>query len=123
MNTLSPGLEPRIADRNPPPIATAAINSALAPAALDLVDATVAERGKVYGSPSASHANIGLSWTGLIQQHYGLTLDHPLPDWLVELMMVTFKCQRSARVYQADNFVDAHAYLNFAETDQARATP
>ncbi len=79
------------------------------------VQATIAARGKVYGDPKDSHTNIGLAWTGLLQQHYGLTLDHPLPARLVELMMVQFKCQRAALVYHADNYVDAHAYLQFAE--------
>lgn len=78
----------------------------------------IAERGKVYGDPRLSHENIGLSWTALIQQHYGMTLSHPLPDWLVELMMVGFKLNRSARVFHADNYLDARAYLQFAETDQ-----
>lgn len=82
------------------------------------VDAVIAERGKVYGDPSQSHANIGLEWTGLIQQHYGLKLDHPLPGWLVELMMVVFKCHRAARVFHQDNYTDAKAYLSFAEKDQ-----
>jgi hypothetical protein len=77
-----------------------------------------AERGKVYSDPKLSHTNIGLSWTGLIQQHYGITLDHPLPPELVALMMVTFKCQRSARVYHADNYDDLHVYGNFAERFQ-----
>lgn len=84
------------------------------------VTETITERGKVYGDPCLSHVNIGLAWTGMIQQHYGLRLDHPLPPWLVELMMVQFKCQRAARVYHADNFVDAHAYLQFAEAGQAK---
>jgi hypothetical protein len=83
-----------------------------------LVDQTIKERGKIYGDPKLSHENIGLSWTGLIQQHYGLRLDHPLPDWLVELMMVQFKVHRAARVYHADNYLDARAYLSFAEQDQ-----
>lgn len=86
----------------------------------DTVAATVQERGKVYGDPSLSHHNIGLSWTGLIQQHYGFKLDHPLPDYLVELMMVAFKVHRSARVFHADNYLDALAYLGFAEQDQAK---
>ena len=76
------------------------------------------ERGKVYGAPRHSHTNIGLSWTGLIQQHYGITLPHPLPDHLVALMMTTFKCQRSARVHHPDNFVDGHVYLDFADRFQ-----
>jgi len=78
------------------------------------------ERFKVYGDPSLSHKNIGLGWTGLIQQHYGIELNHPLPEWLVELMMTSFKLQRSARVYHEDNYIDARNYLKFAETDQQK---
>jgi len=78
----------------------------------------IAERSKVYGDSRLSHENIGLSWTALIQQHYGMTLTHPLPEWLVELMMVAFKLNRSARTFHADNYLDAKAYLHFAETDQ-----
>ena len=88
---------------------------------VDTVLATIAERGKVYGDPALSHHNIGLSWTGLLQQHYGFKLDHPLPDWLVELMLVAFKVHRAARVFHADNYVDARAYLKFAEEDQKKA--
>ena len=84
----------------------------------DLVAATIAERGKVYGAPHESHVNIGLSWTGLIQQHYGIKLDHPLPASVVELMMALLKAHRSARVYRQDNFVDFHAYADFAEESQ-----
>jgi hypothetical protein len=76
------------------------------------------ERGRIYGDPMASHANIGLSWTALIQQHYGITLDHPLPTSLVAQMMVTFKMQRASRVYHADNYDDAKNYLRFAEEAQ-----
>lgn len=42
-----------------------------------------AKRGEVYGDPALSHTNIGLAWTGLIQQHYGITLAHPIPNYLV----------------------------------------
>jgi hypothetical protein len=89
-------------------------------ASMDKVTETIAERGKVYGDPHNSHENIGLSWTALIQQHYGLKLDHPLPAHLVAQMMVTFKMQRAARVYHADNYIDAHAYAKFAEDSQQR---
>jgi hypothetical protein len=89
-------------------------------ACVDQVLATIKERGKIYGDPALSHHNIGLTWTGLIQQHYGIRLDHPLPAWLVELMMVAFKVHRSARVFHADNYVDAKAYLKFAEEDQEK---
>jgi hypothetical protein len=85
-----------------------------------VIDATIAERGKVYGDPRLSHENIGLSWTGLLQQHYGVRFDHAIPDYLVELMMVAFKVHRATRVYHADNYVDMAAYAKFAEADQKR---
>lgn len=83
----------------------------------------LAERGAIYGDPLDSHANIGLSWTGLIQQHYGITLDHPLPTSLVAQMMVVFKMQRAARVYHADNYDDAVNYLSFARQAQQQEKP
>lgn len=85
---------------------------------LSHVDAVIEERGKVYGDPKQSHINIGLSWTAMIQQHYGINLDHPIPPEVVALMMVVFKAQRSARVYKEDNFVDMHAYAKFSEQFQ-----
>jgi len=84
----------------------------------DIVQSTIQERGKVYGEPHHSHANIGLSWTGLIQQHYGITLPHALPAHVVELMMCAFKIHRSARVFHQDNYVDLRAYAAFAEHGQ-----
>lgn len=85
----------------------------------DTVSDTIQERGKIYGEPHLSHENIGLAWTGLIQQHYGLRLPHPIPSWLVEQMMCSFKIHRAARVYHADNYVDLAAYAKFAEHGQS----
>lgn len=85
----------------------------------DIVSQTIEERGKVYGDVELSHDNIGLAWTGLIQQHYGVRLAHPLPGHLVAQMMVAMKNHRAARVYHADNYVDASAYLLFAEQMQS----
>ncbi len=82
-----------------------------------------AERGRVYGDPQTSHSNIGLEWTGLIQQHYGITLAHPIPDYLVAQMMVVFKMSRSVRVFHKDNYDDAHVYANFAERFQNPVKP
>ena len=76
------------------------------------------ERGRVYGDPLTSHKNIGLSWTGLIQQHFGITLDHPIPPELVALMMTTFKAQRACRVYKQDNYDDLKVYADFAQRFQ-----
>lgn len=86
----------------------------------DIVEETIAERGKVYGGPFESHKNIGMSWTALLQQHYGLTFEKPIPASLVAQMMVCFKMQRSARVYKDDNYIDAHAYTKFAEEFQKK---
>lgn len=85
----------------------------------NVVKATIAERGQVYGEPHLSHKNIGLAWTGLIQQHFGIELPGPIPAHVVELMMVQFKVQRAARVYHGDNYVDLAAYAKFAEHAQA----
>jgi hypothetical protein len=88
-----------------------------------VVTATIAERGKVYGDPQSGHANIGLSWTALLQQHYGVSLPHPLPDYVVAQMMVCFKMQRACRVYKDDNYIDAHAYTRFADQFQQKHEP
>lgn len=77
-----------------------------------------AERGRVYGDPKLSHINIGLSWTALLQQHYGIQLSHPIPPELVALMMVTFKAQRSSRVFHQDNYDDMAVYADFAKRFQ-----
>lgn len=82
------------------------------------VDETIKERAKVYGAVHHSHKNIGLAWTALIQQHYGITLDHPISETLVQLMMVSFKVQRSSRVFHEDNYIDLVAYAKFAEHSQ-----
>lgn len=88
--------------------------------ASDLVADTVKDRGKFYGDPHDSHENIGLSWTGLIQQHYGIKLPHPLPAHVVEQMMVVFKMHRATKAFHQDNYVDAHAYCGFAEESQRK---
>jgi len=84
------------------------------------LEAIKAERGKVYGDPQLSHENVGLGWTGQVQQHYGIRLDHPLPGWLVCQMMVTFKMQRAARVYHEDNYDDGGNYMDFAHEGQKK---
>lgn len=86
----------------------------------DVVDATISERTKVYGDPLLSHECIGLAFTALIQQHYGMRLGHPLPASLVARMMLALKNQRSSLVYHKDNFTDAEAYLRFSEQFQRR---
>jgi hypothetical protein len=45
----------------------------------DTVSETIQQRGQIYGEPHHSHRNIGLSWTGILQQHYGITLPTAIP--------------------------------------------
>lgn len=88
------------------------------PTTQSVVDQTIAERGKVYGPAFESHQNIGLAWTGLIQQHYGIKLSHPVPASLVARAMIALKNQRSSIVHHADNFIDLGAFTRFAEDFQ-----
>ena len=85
---------------------------------MNIVDETIGERSAVYGPPHESHANIGLAWTAIINQHYQIKLAHPIPSHIAELMMVAFKIQRSLLTFKQDNYVDAKAYLAFAEHGQ-----
>lgn len=84
-------------------------------------DQIIADRGAVYGNPKQSHTNIGLCWTAMLQQHYGITLDHPIPPEIVALMMVQMKAQRSARLFKQDNHDDLQIYGKFAESFQKDA--
>jgi hypothetical protein len=86
----------------------------------NIVDQTIEERSKIYGDPFHSYQNIGIAWTALLQQHYGITLDHPIPASLAAQMMVALKMQRATCVYHGDNYIDAHAYAKFAEDFQQR---
>lgn len=88
----------------------------------DIVSQTIEERGKVYGDVALSHENIGLAWTGLIQQHFGIILPKHIPGFLVAQMMVAMKNHRAARVYHEDNYIDLAAYAKFAQ-DMQKPTP
>jgi hypothetical protein len=84
------------------------------------LEQVIAERGRVYGDPYISHRAIGLAFSGLIEHHYGIMLDHPIPASLVARLLLALKNQRASLVYHADNFVDAKAYLRFSEEFQQR---
>lgn len=92
------------------------VNADLPPT--DKLKAIEVERGEIYGPPNTSHTNIGYSWTGLIQQHYGIKLDHPIPNFLVALMMTTLKAQRSCKAFKQDNYDDMKVFADFAERFQ-----
>jgi hypothetical protein len=75
------------------------------------------ERGKIYGDPQLSHANIGKVWSGILGNHMDREIP-PIPPEIVAQMMVGLKMVRSARVFHADNYVDARNYLGFSEAWQ-----
>jgi len=84
----------------------------------NIVEDTIKERGQVYGDPYESHVNIGIAWTGLLRQAGILKPGIRIKASTVAQMMVVFKMQRSAIVFKDDNYIDGHAYMNFAEQFQ-----
>ena len=84
------------------------------------LDQIAEERRQVYGDPQLSHDSIGKTWTGLLQNHYGISLPHDIPDYVVAHMLNTMKSVRSMRVFHKDNYDDAHNYLRFGEDFQQR---
>ena len=86
----------------------------------DIIQQTIEERGKVYGDPYESHCNIALAWTALLRQGGFIGDNTSINASTVAQMMVVFKMQRSARVFKEDNYIDAHAYCNFAEQFQVK---
>lgn len=76
------------------------------------------ERGIVYGPPREFMRNLGFAWTSIIQQHYGITLPHTIPDHVSALMLTSFKVLRSTRAHKSDNYDDGHNYLSFADRFQ-----
>lgn len=73
------------------------------------------DRSGRYGNATVFSANLGLQWTGMLQQHYGITLDHPLPAELVLEMMAVLKLNRAASDPDKDNLDDAAVYVQLAE--------
>ena len=86
--------------------------------ATDIVSKTIEERGKTYGEPQESMRNIGVAWTAILQQHYGIKLEHEIPAWVAANMLVAFKLQRTLKGWHEDNYIDAEAYLRFAKEGQ-----
>ena len=78
--------------------------------------ATFDNRSSLYGPGTEGHTNLGLEWTGIIQNHYGIKLEHPLPPDVVLIMMAVSKCNRAVRTvgYHADNYIDGKIYLEMA---------
>jgi hypothetical protein len=75
------------------------------------------ERARQYGDHVHGHANLGLLWTALLQNHYGIQLSHPVPASLAELMMAANKLNRAATPTPGhpDDYRDAAIYVRLSE--------
>lgn len=68
-----------------------------------------------------NHQNLGMMWSALIQQHYQIDLDHPLPGHLVARMMVALKlCRLAFTPGHEDSIRDARVYAVIAEECEAK---
>jgi hypothetical protein len=63
---------------------------------LEQVRATQEDRQEAYGDIDISGRDTGLIWTAILQTHYGITLPHPIPTHVVQLMMAGLKVVRCA---------------------------
>lgn len=89
----------------------------------DRIQAVQAERGAAYGDSTFGHTNLGLLWTALLQNHYGIEFDHPIPPSVVLTMLVAHKCNRMVLSgLQTDNFLDCASYADLAEKARMQET-
>jgi hypothetical protein len=85
----------------------------------------VRNRTKARGDFRKNLKITGLIWAGLLEAHYGLQLERPIPPHIVGLMLTAMKLQRASTPFRhdPDNYVDAEAYLEFARVcDPFRTT-
>lgn len=77
----------------------------------------IEDRRKKYGPAEAAHAAFGKVVTALIEQHYGIELDHAIPAHLAALIQVGSKIVRAAAPTPCheDNYVDGIGYLIIAQ--------
>jgi len=75
-----------------------------------------AERGARYGEGTQAHTNLGLIWTGILQNHFLMTLPAPIPADVVLLMMAANKLNRAAcpTPLHGDNYDDGVIYVEMA---------
>ena len=90
------------------------------------IDKIKEDRTARYGGDATRcHGNLGILWTALLQNHYGMSLDHVLPSSLVLNMMAACKLNRiavEAKVFEGDSFDDAVNYVQLAEAAKAHET-
>lgn len=76
------------------------------------------QRQKTYGPFDQCHANLGMAWTALIQNHYHIQLDKPIPAFLAALMLSAMKHVRATNAFHQDNYDDMLNYDQFANALQ-----
>lgn len=77
------------------------------------------QRQETYGPFDQCHRNLGLAFTALIQNHYHITLEHPIPGFLAALMLAAMKQVRATNTFHGDNYDDLLNYAQFAEAMQS----
>lgn len=78
------------------------------------------QRNALYGDPQRSMENLGLLWTGILQDHFQIRLPHMIPSYITSAMMAAFKLGRSVRPFQkntTEDYTDLRNYLDFSQED------
>lgn len=84
------------------------------PIFLNLVQQTIAQRGRDYGTPAENLKRISTLWS--------MHLEFEISEYDVAIMMTMLKLARNANDHKDDNLLDAAAYLALADSvkDSAR---
>lgn len=73
------------------------------------------DRNIVYGDSTVANTQLGLIWTAMIQQHYGIELPHPIPADLALLLQAGMKlCRLARKPDHEDSQKDALVYMKLA---------
>ena len=81
------------------------------------VAATVESRSMKYGEPIQFYASLARMWHAILTQATGVKM--PLDTSTVCLMMAALKILRASHRWHDDNYVDAAAFLSFAQQAQS----
>jgi hypothetical protein len=75
------------------------------------------QRTKDYKSDGVTNLrDIGLIWTGILQEFFHTELPVVIPTHIVAVMMAAVKLSRIAGgVYKDDNYIDAIVYLEISQ--------
>jgi hypothetical protein len=79
-------------------------------------------REAVYGDAAGNHECTGMLWTAILQYHYRIKFDHPIPPHIVCLLLGAMKVERAAAPFEfhQDNYDDAVNYVRMAAEVDAR---